>query len=72
MALDVPAALPLDAFERRAQWQLATVLVALVALARAPERPSPPAPTGAPPEARRVVRGRARQGPRTVRPPRSC
>jgi hypothetical protein len=72
MPLDVPTALPLDAFERRAQWQLATVLLALVALAQAPEPVSPATVGGPRPAARRVVRATVRPARRTLRPPRSC
>jgi hypothetical protein len=72
MALDVPAALPLDAFERRAQWQLATVLWVLAGLARAPEPAAPSAPLAPRPASRPVAVSKARRATRPRRPPRSC
>ncbi len=74
MALDVPAVLPLDVHQRRAQWQQAIVLLALVSLAGPSGAPEPAtAGTPRPPaRARAVAPSPVRRGRRTLRPPRSC
>jgi hypothetical protein len=66
--LDTPV--PLDAFQRRADWQLATLLIALVlvpgAVDAVSDRPVAKLVTAANPVTRPGGRGQP------VRPPRSC